>query len=118
MRRWVTAVTHRPSVGALRRREAVAGVLFIAPWLISLLVFTAYPVIAVFALSFTDFNLLEPPRLIGLSNYEKMFTADDTFWTGVGNSTYYALLAVPLRLGISLALALLMSWGARGIRFY
>ena len=40
----MTTVRRRP--GALRRREAVAGYLFVLPWLIALVVFTSYPVIA------------------------------------------------------------------------
>ena len=48
-------------------------------------------------LSCTDYNIVQPLR-IGLQNYRTMFTADPAFWTSVGNSAYYALLAVPLGL--------------------
>ena len=108
----------RTRLGPMRRREAVAGLLFVMPWIVNLLVFILYPVAAVVYLSFTDYNLLEPPRWVGLQNYETMFTADPTFWTGVSNSLTYALMAVPLTLVCSLLLALLLNLRATGIGFY
>jgi multiple sugar transport system permease protein len=110
--------TKRQRMGRLERREAIAGVLFVAPWLLSLLIFTAYPVIAAFLLSFTDYNIVEPPKWIGLENYHKMFTADTAFWTTVRNSGYYALISVPLGLASSLILALILNMRARGIGIY
>src|SRR5262245_9963582 len=59
----MAAIAHsRPRMSAHRRREARAGLLFILPWLVSLLVFTAYPVLASLFLSLTDYTIIEPPR--------------------------------------------------------
>lgn len=102
----------------LRRREAWAGVLFILPWLIGLVVFQLYPMLATLYLSFTDYNIIQAPHWIGLQNYVTMFTSDNDFWNGVGNSLYYALIAVPLGLFASLALALVLNLRARGIGVY
>src|SRR5207237_8536126 len=85
-------------LGGTRRRTARAGLLFVLPWLLSLLLFTAYPVLATLYLSFTNYNSVQPPRWIGLQNYRTMFTADAVFWTSVGTSASYALLAVPVGL--------------------
>ena len=65
-----------PRMSAQRRREARAGYFFILPWILSLLVFTAYPVIASFYLSFTDYTILEPPRWVGLTNFRTMSSID------------------------------------------
>ena len=100
--------------GAMQRREARAGLLFVLPWLLSLLLFTTYPVLTTLYLSFTDYNIVQPPRWIGVQNYRTMFTADPAFWTSVGNTSYYALLAVPLGLAGALGLALLLNTRARG----
>jgi multiple sugar transport system permease protein len=108
----------RAPMGAIQRREAIAGFLFVLPWIISLLVFTAYPVIAAFYLSFTEYNIVDSPKWIGLENYVKMFTADTSFWKAVGNSAYFALISVPLGLVSSLALALILNLRARGIGVY
>src|SRR5919198_42517 len=104
--------------GGGRRRTAPARLLFLLPRLLSLLLFTAYPVLATLYLSFTDYNIVQPPRWIGWQNYRTMFTADPAFWTSVGNSAYYALLAVPLGLAGALGLALLLNTRAQGMGIY
>jgi|HigsolmetaAR202D_1030399.scaffolds.fasta_scaffold26326_1 multiple sugar transport system permease protein len=114
---WPTIRT-RQKVGKLRQREAIAGFLFVLPWIISLLVFTAYPLIAAVYFSFTEYNILEPPRWVGLANYRKIFTSDPTFWLAVQNTAYYAFLSVPLRLALGLGLALLLNIKTRGIGIY
>jgi len=110
--------TKRRGRSSLRRREAVAGYLFVFPWLIALLVFSAYPVLAALFFSFTEYNILQPPEWVGLQNYQAMLSEDPSFWTGVGNSAVYAVMAVPLTLAVSLALALVLSTRATGIGFY
>jgi multiple sugar transport system permease protein len=105
-------------MGAMERREAIAGVLFVFPWLLSLMLFTAYPVIAAFFFSFTEYTIVQPPRWVGLENYRTMFTTDPAFWISVGNSAYYAFISVPLGLLTSLLLALLLNLNAKGIGVY
>jgi len=104
--------------GALRRREARAGLLFVLPWLLSLLIFTTYPVLAALYLSLTDYNVVQPPTWVGLQNYRTMLTADPAFWISVKNTAFYTLLAVPLGLAGSLALALLLNLRVRGLAVY
>src|SRR5690242_20408817 len=105
----------RARKGKLERREARAGLLFVLPWLLSLLIFTAYPVLASLYFSFTDYSIVQTPKWIGLDNYTTMFTNDPNFWPSVANSAYYALISVPLGLALSLGLALLLNMRARGI---
>jgi multiple sugar transport system permease protein len=102
----------------MRRREARAGLLFVLPWVLGLLAFKTYPVLATFYLSFTDYNIIQPPHWIGLQNYVTIFTADTDFWNAVGNSAYYALISVPLGLVVSLLLALVLNMNARGVGIY
>lgn len=101
----------------LRRREAIAGLLFTAPWIISLLLFTAYPVLASGYFSFTEYNVIQPPKWSGLENYSTMLS-DPAVGIAVKNSFYYALISVPVSLVGSLLLALILNMGARGIGFY
>lgn len=101
-----------------RRREAYIGLSFVLPWVISLLLFTLYPVLATFYLSLTDYNLVQPPRWVGLQNYRTMFNHDPAFWTSASNTAYYALLSVPLGLAGSLGLSLLLNMRAKGIGIY
>ena len=108
----------RQRVSSLRRREALAGLLFVLPWMVSLLLFTVYPIIATIFFSFTDYNIIQAPHWVGLANYQTMFTSDPDFWHSVGNSGYYALISVPLGLIVALLLALLLNMRARGIGIY
>jgi multiple sugar transport system permease protein len=102
----------------LKRREARAGLLFILPWLISLVVFTAYPVFGTLGLSFTKYNIIKPPEYVGLDNFQQMLFNDPSYWTAVQNTIIYAGFAVFLRLVLSLALAVVLNLGVRGIGVY
>jgi len=112
------ALPKRKPVSRMKRNEAIAGLAFVLPWIISLLVFTAYPVIASFYYSFTQYSIIQAPKWIGLENYVTMFTADPAFSVSVYNSAYYAFLAVPLGLLSSLGLALLLNMRVRFIGGY
>jgi multiple sugar transport system permease protein len=102
----------------MRRREAIAGLLFVLPWLISLIVFTAYPVLASFYYSFTQYAITQSPTWIGLDNYTQMFTNDGALRASVYNTLYYTLLSVPVGLLSSLAIALVLNRNVRGIGAY
>jgi multiple sugar transport system permease protein len=112
------ALAQRRRPRSLREQESLAGLLFVLPWLIGLLVFTAYPVIGTFYLSFTQYSIADSPKWIGLDNYRQAFSHDPAFWPAVRNSAIYAGMSVPLKLIFALALALLMNMGARGIGVY
>jgi multiple sugar transport system permease protein len=108
----------QPQTSTFSRRETRAGLLFILPWLVSLLVFTAYPVFGTLGLAFTEYNIIKPPEFIGLDNFQQMFFEDKAYWVAVRNTVIYAGFAVVLRLVFSLALALLLNMGVRGISIY
>jgi multiple sugar transport system permease protein len=112
------AMPSRKPASKMKRNEAIAGFVFVLPWIISLLVFTAYPVIASFYYSFTQYSIIQEPKWIGVENYVTMFTADPAFPISVYNSAYYAFLAVPLGLMSSLGLALLLNMRVRFIGGY
>jgi multiple sugar transport system permease protein len=96
----------------------LAGYLFIAPNLVSILVFVAGPVLAGLVLSFMEWDLLSTPIWVGLDNYIKMFTKDNLFWKSLWNSIYYSILTIPVGIGISLILAILVNRDMPGINFF
>ena len=108
----------RRRMSKARRREAGVGFLFVLPWIVGLLAFTVYPILASLYFSFTDYNIVRPPQWTGLSNYTTIFTSDTDFQNGVQNSAYYALISVPLGLVLSLGLALILNLRVRGIGIY
>ncbi len=93
------------------------GLLYISPWIIGFLVFTLYPIIASFVLSFTDCNLLNAPEFIGIKNYASMFE-DDTFKTAMTVTFEYVALEVPLKIVISLLVAMILNMKLKGINFF
>jgi multiple sugar transport system permease protein len=96
----------------------VAGLLFVLPWLLSLLIFTAYPVVASIYYSFTDYTITQAPSFVGLDNYKMMFFDDPSIYKAASNSLYYALLSVPLGLALSLGLAVLLNTRSAGMGVY
>ena len=105
-------------LSAMRRREAIEGVLYTSPWIIGFLVFVAGPLVASMYLSFTKYNVLRPPQFIGLQNYIYAFTKDDLFLPSIGRTFYYALLSVPLAMAGSLFVAVLLNQKLKATAFW
>ena len=68
--------------------------------------------------SFTNFNLLNDAKFIGLSNYIRLFTADDQFWQALKVTFIYVLFLVPLRLAFALFVAMLLNKKHKGLGLY
>jgi multiple sugar transport system permease protein len=101
-----------------RRRDQWMGYLFIAPWLIGFFVFTLIPMVASLLLGFTDYHLTAAPNWVGVDNYVRMFTSDQRYWTSVRVTFYYIFTAVPLRLIVALAIAMLLNNSRRATSYY
>ena len=98
-----------------RTREAVFGWLFILPAVLGLLLFQLGPVVASLYLSFTNYDIVSPPRWIGLTNYERMLTEDRLYIKSLTVTAYYAVLAIPSSLLFAYLVALLMNRKVPGI---
>src|SRR6266536_333046 len=105
-------------VSKARRREMIAGYLFLLPWAIGFALFVAGPLLASAALSFTAFDVARPPRFVGLDNYVNAFTTDDRFVNSLKLTFVYAIVSVPLALFGSLLLAILLNQRLRGTSLY
>jgi multiple sugar transport system permease protein len=96
--------------GTIQRREAVAGWLFASPVILGWIIFVAGPVLLTLALSFTDFSVGGSPRWLGTDNYRRFFTsADPSFFASVRATALYGMLSVPVCVGVSFGLALLLN---------
>jgi multiple sugar transport system permease protein len=100
------------------RRSQRSAYLFLSPWLIGVALLTVGPMVASLYLSFTDYDLFDPPRWVGLHNYVAMFTSDDRFRHASWVTVKYVALAVPLKLALALAVALLLNRPHRGQGVY
>lgn len=104
------------AIGYARKDETTAW-LFLLPSLILFLTFTGIPVIAAFGISFTQWDLFNPARFVGLGNYTKLF-GDPIFAKVMGNTAYFVLLSVPVQMLIGLGCALALNRGIRGQTFF
>lgn len=73
---------------------------FLSPWVLGAIVLTLLPMAVSLYLSFTDYDLFNPPRWVGLRNYVQMFTEDPRYWRSVVTTVTYVVIAVPLQLHI------------------
>lgn len=78
----------------------------LSPYLILFTVFTLLPVISAVVLSFTYYNLFEQPHFIFLSNYQRLFLADEIFLIAFKNTLLIAVITGPL----SYAICFMLAW--------
>jgi multiple sugar transport system permease protein len=97
------------------RRSLVIGLLFTMPWIIGMLVLTLYPILASFYYSFTEYDVVTPPRFIGLENFRVLFLEDQQYHKAIANTIFYAFLAIPLGMAFSFCIALLLNMKVRGM---
>lgn len=100
------------------RNNRLTVLAFLSPWIIGFCLFMLYPMIASLYFSFTNYNLANQPRWVGLNNYQFMFTKDRTFWIAVRNTAFIVLLATPLKIVFALGVALVVSRVKRGASVY
>ena len=98
--------------------DKVAGYVFIAPFIIGLITFTVIPFFSSLYLAFTDYDVLTPARWIGLENFQRMFFEDKYFWQSFWVTFKFALIQVPIKLLVSLGVALILSRKTRAIPIY
>ena len=98
-------MTYRQWIWKEMKRNWIAYLL-IAPYVIIFTLFTIFPVILSFVISFTDFNMLQWPNLVGLENYINLFFADDIFLIACTNTLIFAAIVGPA----SYLMSFLVAW--------
>ena len=91
-----------------RVRQLAKGLAFLSPWMVGFLAFTLLPIALAFYYSFCEFSLLKTPMFIGADNYRELMR-DEVFWISMRNTIYYASMALPMGLLVSLGLAMLLN---------
>jgi multiple sugar transport system permease protein len=81
--------------------------LFLIPFIAGSLVLVLLPALATFAIAFTEYNSIQPPRWTGFSNFVKLYESS-MVWSSIQSTVLFLLIAVPLRLTGALLLALLL----------
>lgn len=100
------------------RKETATGYALITPWLLGLIIWTSYPILASVYYSFTDFNGLQAPNWVGLENYQALLRPNSYFWPSLRMTLLYGLLSLPIGLALSLGVAMLLAKDIKGIGFW
>lgn len=98
--------------------EKITPYLFISPWLIGFIAFTAGPLILSLIMSFHDWPVIGDSTFIGFGNYIRMFTEDKQFWESLKITIRFAVFFVPLNMIIALILAMLISTNVKGTNIF
>lgn len=99
------------------RKTLMRGIAFISPWIVGFLAFELIPFISSLVYSFCDFDILTPPRFVGLLNYQQMFS-DKTFYKSLYNTFYIFIFSVPLSIVVNLLLAMLLNSKIKGLALF
>lgn len=103
---------------SMRAREEIAGYLFILPWLLGFLIFTAGAMFYSLYLSFFKADFLSEFSFVGLANYAQMLLEDDLWPKSIRNTAYYSFVSVPLLTILALLIALLLNQKVLGLSIF
>ena len=98
-------------------RNTVAGWSFILPNFVGFAALTLVPIVVLFYMAFTNWNVFGVADWVGTANFRRMW-GDASFWTALRNTVYYTVFHIPLTMAASLGLALLLNRKLRGVRFF
>ncbi len=116
LQKYIALRKHNAQVAYKKAKNRKMCYLFLAPYAILFTMFYVFPVLASIYFSFTYYNVLEPPRFIGLQNYISLILQDDIFLIGVKNTLMIAVITGPLGYIMSFLFAWLINELPRWIR--
>jgi multiple sugar transport system permease protein len=99
-----------------RRRRLV--LLLMSPWIVGFSVFFGYPLVFSAYLSFNHYDLLSPPRWVGLANYRYLFSIEPEFWPAVKNTLWLVVFMVPAQVIFAFGIALIVARARSGVGFF
>lgn len=103
---------------SLKTQEGITGWMFVLPWVIGFLTFGLGPMIFSLYVSFTRFDIVNPPKWIGLTNYQFIFQHDPNFPVSLYNTIWLVVIKTPIVMVGSLILALLLNQKIPGQRIF
>lgn len=112
---WVYLPERKIRRTSRQKKENRTAYLFIAPWLMGLVLLTAGPMILSLLMSFSDWDIIQPAKWRWLGNYSEAATVDPRFWVSLKATAVYTILAVPSGIAVALALALLLNTKVKGM---
>ena len=101
----------------LKYSDSFWAFILLVPNLLGFLIFTVFPVVASFVLSFSEWDLLSPMKFVGVSNYVNL-ASDETFWKVLWNTFYFTLGTVPIGIALSHLRAVALNHKIRGVKLF
>ena len=89
-----------------------------SPWLAGFTIFFGYPLVMSAYLSFTHYDLLSPPRWVGLANYRYLLGTDAQVWPAVRNTLWLIAFMVPMQVMFAFGVAVMLTRAKRGVGFF
>ena len=114
--KYITLRKHNMQVAWKKAKRSKNCYLFLLPFAILFAMFYIFPVVASIYFSFTYYNILEPPRFLGFSNYVNLILQDDVFLIGLKNTLIIAIVTGPLGYIMSFLFAWLINELPRMVR--
>lgn len=105
-------IPRRPASKRAARKSGLFGWLMVAPAVFHIGLWTAIPVLATIALSFTDYDIFDAPAWIGLDNYVEIFQ-DPVFGQATWNTIVYTFWTVPASMAIAMVIAVALNQNLR-----
>lgn len=90
---------------------------FVLPSLVGLVVFSVVPILSSFGLAFYEWDLLTPPRFVGLGNFQRL-VYDRNFWAALGHTLYFIAGYIPLVMVTALGVAMVLNQKLKGVVFF
>ncbi|KQL54284.1 ABC transporter permease [Heyndrickxia shackletonii] len=119
-----TAINHTAAetVPTTKKRKFIShegrwGLILVSPYLIHLIVFVVGPLIASLYFSLSKYDMLNPPKWVGLENYQKLFH-EPLFYKSLWNTIYFAILFVPVQTFLALVLAVALNQKLKALKLY
>lgn len=94
-------------------RKNWMGYAFMAPFVILFTIFVVAPVLTAIGLSFTNYNMMQTPRFVGLTNYRLLFLDDEVFMIGLANTLKFAIITGP----VGYLLSFFAAWVINQLKF-
>lgn len=103
----------RTPILSKRVRNSLTVLSFLSLWLIGFLALFVFAIGQSVGFSFTNYNLMNDPRWVGLANYKALLFQDDVFWETLGNTAVFVVTLVPGILFVSFVLAVFVNYRSR-----
>lgn len=92
----------------MQKKHKIAPYLFVMPFFLCYLVFSVFPFVFSFIMSFTNWNGVNEPVFVGLKNYIRLFTLDKAAQKAIFNTFFFLITAIPVEVLLGLVTAMII----------